>query len=68
MSTPIIATFKDEMKSKITRKDVLQAASEKGIHVLEALSMMQAVAANMKDENILAQLCEIKSEILFGDK
>jgi hypothetical protein len=56
------------MARKITRNDVVQAAAEKGIRVLEALSMMQAAAAKMKDESVLAQLCAIKSEILFGDE
>lgn len=53
---------------KITRKDVVQAAAEKGIRVLEALNMMQAAAAKMNNENVLQQLCDIKREILFGEE
>lgn len=53
---------------KITRADVVQAAASKGIPVLEALTAMQSVAAKMKDKHVLSQLCEIKSEILFGDE
>lgn len=55
------------MKRTITRKDVVEAASAKGIRILEALSMMQSVAAKMDDESTLEQLCAIKSEILFGE-
>ena len=50
---------------KITKQDVIQAADDKNIPILEALRMMQSVAAKMKDESTLEQLCEIKSEILF---
>ncbi len=56
------------MSRKITRKDVVEAAAAKGVRVLEALTMMQAAAAKMNDENTLGQLCKIKSEILFGDE
>ena len=56
------------MNKQITRSDVVQAAAEKGIRVLEALSLMQSAAAKMKDESVLLQLCAIKSEILFGDE
>lgn len=54
--------------TKITRNDVVQAAAEKGIRVLEALNMMQAAAAKMNNESVLEQLCSIKAEILFGDE
>lgn len=33
------------MNRKITRQDVVEAAAAKGIPILEALNMMQAVAA-----------------------
>lgn len=56
------------MNAKITRNDVVQAAAEKGIRVLEALNMMQAAAAKMSDEGVLERLCAIKAEILFGDE
>lgn len=52
----------------ITRNDVVEAAAAKGMRVLEALSMMQSVAAKMGDERVLEQLCAVKSEILFGDE
>lgn len=55
------------MTRKITRNDVVQASAEKGIRVLEALTMMQAAAARMSDEGTLEQLIAIKNEILFGD-
>ena len=55
------------MSRKITRKDVVQAAAEKGIRVLEALTLMQAAAAKMGNEIVLEQLVAIKSEILFGE-
>jgi len=51
---------------KITKSDVYQAAGDKGISVLDALSMMQAVAVKMNDESILESLCAIKYELLFG--
>lgn len=56
------------MKRKITRNDVVEAAAVNGVRVLEALSMMQAAAAQMPDESMLEQLCAIKSEILFGGR
>lgn len=55
------------MAKQITRNDVVEAAAAKGIRILEALSMMQSVAAKMGDESTLEQLCAIKSEILFGE-
>lgn len=51
----------------ITRQDVVDAAADKGIRVLEALSMMQAACATLGDEEILSQLCAVKNELLFGD-
>ncbi|GEM_PF-1436331 len=56
------------MNRKITRQDVVEAASSKGIRILEALNMMQAAAAKMGDESTLKQLCAIKSDMLFGDE
>lgn len=53
---------------KVTREDVVKAALSKDIDVLEALSLMQTAAAKMGDEDTLSQLCDIKSEILFGDE
>lgn len=50
---------------KITKQDVIQAAADDNTPILEALRMMQSVAAKMKDESTLEQLCGIKSEILF---
>ena len=55
------------MNAKITRNDVVQAAADKGIRVLEALNLMQAAAAKMRDEAVLNQLCAVKADILFGD-
>lgn len=54
--------------AKITRADVAQAAADKGVTIMEALRMMQAVCAKTGDENTLEQLCAIKSDILFGDE
>jgi hypothetical protein len=56
------------MNRKITRQDVVEAASSRGIRILEALNMMQAAAAKMGDESTLEQLCAIKSDMLFGDE
>ena len=56
------------MNRKITRQDVVEAAAAKGIRILEAIGMMQAVAAKMGDERTLVQLCAIKHEMLFGDE
>lgn len=39
------------MTKQITRNDVVEAAAAKGIRVLEALNMMQSVAAKMGDES-----------------
>lgn len=52
---------------QITRADVVQAAAEKGVPVLQALTAMQGVAAKMSNDSVLRQLCAIKSEILFGN-
>jgi len=52
---------------KITKQDVIQAAEDKNIPIIEALRMMQSAAAKMNDESILEQLCGIKNQILFGD-
>ena len=52
----------------ITREDVAQAAAAQGVGILEALRMMQAVCAKDGDEQTLAALCAVKSEILFGDE
>ena len=52
--------------NNITKECVIKAASEKGIRIIEAISMMQAVAAKNGDSALLDRLCEIKSEILFG--
>ena len=52
---------------KITRADVVQAAADKGLTIMEALRMMQAVCAKQGDEATLEQLCAIKSDMLFGD-
>ena len=52
---------------KITREDVVQAATDKGLTIMEALRMMQAVCAKQGDEATLEQLCAIKSDMLFGD-
>lgn len=54
--------------SKITRDDVAEAAAAKGVTIMEALRMMQAVCAKAGDEATLDRLCQIKSEILFGDE
>lgn len=56
----------DTMTRKITRRDVVEAAAAKGIPILEALNMMQAVAAKMGYESTLEQLCAIKRDMLFG--
>lgn len=53
---------------KITRNDIVQAAAEKGMRVLEAITIMQSAAAKMNNESVLEQLIAIKSEILFGDE
>lgn len=52
---------------QITRNDVVQAAAAKGVTILEALRMMQAVCAKAGDEATLDALCAVKNEILFGD-
>lgn len=56
------------MAQQITRADVAEAAAAKGVGILQALNMMQAACAKLNDEQTLAKLCEIKSEILFGDE
>ncbi|MFZ9960573.1 MAG: hypothetical protein ACO3GP_09290 [Candidatus Limnocylindrus sp.] len=52
----------------ITRQAVAKAAAAKGVTILEALRMMQAVCAKVGDEQTLAALCAVKFEILFGDE
>lgn len=52
--------------NKITKECVIKAAEEKGIPTIQAISMMQAVAAKNGDSELLNRLCDIKSEILFG--
>ena len=56
------------MTKQITRNDVAQAAAAKGVSILEALRMMQAVCAKSGDEKTLDALCAVKNEILFGDE
>lgn len=56
------------MTKQITRADVAQAAAAKGVTIMEALRMMQAVCAKVGDEQTLAALCAVKAEILFGDE
>lgn len=56
------------MTKQITRADVAQAAAAKGVTILEALRMMQAVCAKAGDEQTLSALCAVKAEILFGDE
>ena len=56
------------MTKQITRQDVVKAAAEKGIGILQAINMMQAACAKLGDEKTLSQLCTIKSQILFGDE
>ena len=56
------------MTKQITRNDVAQAAAAKGVSILEALRMMQAVCAKGGDEETLNALCAVKNEILFGDE
>ncbi len=58
---------KETEMSAITRQNVVQAAAESGVGILEALSLMQSAAAQMGDERTLSRLCQIKSEILFGE-
>ena len=58
----------NEMTHKITRSDVAQAAAEKGVSIMEALSMLQSACAKLGDEQTLESLCAIKSDILFGDE
>lgn len=53
--------------TKITRKDVAEAAAAHGVGILKALGMMQSVCAKAGDEKTLTCLCEIKNDILFGD-
>lgn len=52
----------------ITKNDVIQAAAEKGVGILQALSMMQGACAKLGDSSTLEQLCAIKASILFGDE
>jgi hypothetical protein len=55
------------MTQSITRADVAQAAAAHGVGILEALRMMQAVCAKAGNEQILEQLCALKSDLLFGN-
>lgn len=54
--------------AQITREDVAKAAADKGITIMEALRTMQAVCAKLGDEKTLSALCDIKSQIIFGDE
>lgn len=56
------------MTKTITRKDVAQAAAASGVSIMEALRMMQGACAKLGDMQTLDVLCQIKSEILFGDE
>lgn len=56
------------MTKQITRDDVAQAAAAKGVTILEALRMMQAVCAKAGDEQTLDILCAVKNQILFGNE
>jgi hypothetical protein len=56
------------MTKQITRDDVAQAAASKGVTIMEAIRMMQAVCAKAGDEKTLSALCAVKNEILFGDE
>lgn len=51
-------------KQQITREHVEQAAKEKGIELMTALTMMQGACAKIGDVETLERLCEIKAEIL----
>lgn len=52
----------------VTRSDVVKAAIESNIGILQAINMMQSACAKLGDEQMLSQLCSIKNEILFGDE
>lgn len=51
-------------KPTITRADVQQAAADKGMTELAAITLMQAGAVKLGDEATLETLCGIKSEII----
>ena len=68
MNTYRNETQGNDMALNITRNDVVQAAAQSGVTVMEALRMMQAVCAKHGDESTLDALCAVKNEILFGDE